>query len=271
MEEANIYKNSSNQSGDLASTLLKLVWIALAIAVLIVALYFFQFHGELASTPEKWGLFGDYLGGVLNPVFSFFALLALLFTIVLQSRELSASREELKLSRKELANSAKALQDSKDIATRQAEHFETQARKEDVYRMINYVYEEIVKRRLSKNEGEQGGVGYKYIHPHGSHVEGLATYDALFGENKKENLYMNLINASEDEGPFNSASFRPFIDLLDELMRYLKEFELLSGDSLLTDYYKRRLRTICQDMHDKGYVDVNVTEYYSAVLALGDA
>lgn len=73
------------------------------IALLIsVAAYIFQFWGDLADSHSRWGEFGDYLGGILNPIFALLALFALLFTIVLQSRELRNSTHEL-------ATSARAL------------------------------------------------------------------------------------------------------------------------------------------------------------------
>ena len=55
-------------------------------------------NGEVMSRAEALGLSGDFLGGVLNPILSFFSFLALLFTLRLQRRELTATMEELKKS-----------------------------------------------------------------------------------------------------------------------------------------------------------------------------
>lgn len=54
--------------------------------------------GEGMSRAEALGLSGDFLGGVLNPILSFFSFLALLFTLRLQRRELTATMDELKKS-----------------------------------------------------------------------------------------------------------------------------------------------------------------------------
>lgn len=54
--------------------------------------------GEGMSRAEALGLSGDFLGGVLNPILSFFSFLALLFTLRLQRKELTATMEELKKS-----------------------------------------------------------------------------------------------------------------------------------------------------------------------------
>ncbi|MBF6632321.1 MAG: hypothetical protein ITG01_14410 [Comamonas sp.] len=54
--------------------------------------------GEGMSRAEALGLSGDFLGGVLNPILSFFSFLALLFTLRLQRKELTATMDELKKS-----------------------------------------------------------------------------------------------------------------------------------------------------------------------------
>ena len=55
-------------------------------------------EGEGMTRAEALGLSGDFLGGVLNPVLSFFSFLALLVTLRLQRRELTATMDELKKS-----------------------------------------------------------------------------------------------------------------------------------------------------------------------------
>lgn len=55
-------------------------------------------NGEGMSRAEALGLAGDFLGGVLNPILSFFSFIALLFTLRLQRRELVATMQELKKS-----------------------------------------------------------------------------------------------------------------------------------------------------------------------------
>lgn len=55
-------------------------------------------NDEVMSRAEALGLSGDFLGGVLNPILSFFSFIALLFTLRLQRRELTATMEELKKS-----------------------------------------------------------------------------------------------------------------------------------------------------------------------------
>lgn len=78
--------------------LLALVSIALTCAAILISLYIWNFFGPLSNDQGVWGQFGDYVGGILNPLFSITALFALLYTIVLQAKELRDSSEQLKKS-----------------------------------------------------------------------------------------------------------------------------------------------------------------------------
>lgn len=52
------------------------------------SLFVSQFYSsELSYNTEKWGQFGDYLGGVLNPILSFITILLLLWNIYTQNQE----------------------------------------------------------------------------------------------------------------------------------------------------------------------------------------
>ena len=140
-----------------------LKWIffaAVAFVVLFFGLYSFKFHGELSSDFEKWGAFGDFIGGTLNPILSFLALLALLLTIALQNKQLKISAEELKISREELQKTREEL---KRTAEAQEELVKAQAKQAKAtwlsakFSSLNYeknlVDEEILRIGPSYMEG----------------------------------------------------------------------------------------------------------------------
>ena len=79
--------------------------IAILTIPAILVFYYLKFHdsfmlqnflAKLSDDPATWGTFGDYLGGTLNPIISFLALIGLLYTIHQQAQEMQATREELK-------------------------------------------------------------------------------------------------------------------------------------------------------------------------------
>ncbi|MDP3589233.1 MAG: putative phage abortive infection protein [Methylobacter sp.] len=94
----------------------RLLWLGIGafISMLLVLLFYWGHFGDLSSNPKDWGEFGGYFGGTLSPVLSFLSLIALLFTIVLQSKELELTRDELK-------RSADAQAATKNILDKQSE------------------------------------------------------------------------------------------------------------------------------------------------------
>ncbi|HHW2076571.1 TPA: putative phage abortive infection protein [Pseudomonas aeruginosa] len=85
---------------DLTPKLL-LKWLAWIFAIaagavgIVFLFYFMNFNNGFSTANADWGTFGDFIGGTLNPILSFLGLIALLLTIVLQSKELEATRTEL--------------------------------------------------------------------------------------------------------------------------------------------------------------------------------
>ncbi|CAI3803155.1 hypothetical protein [Rheinheimera sp. MM224] len=92
------------------STPLAILLAILAVFVLYVISAFLEMFSKypFATSVEKWGQVGDFFGGMLNPVLAFASFMALLYTIKLQSAEMSQTRDEMCLSREEMARSASA-------------------------------------------------------------------------------------------------------------------------------------------------------------------
>jgi large-conductance mechanosensitive channel len=64
----------------------------------VVGFYFANFHNGLSGENGAWGTFGDYFGGILNPVIASFAFYLIAKTYELQKRELEATRSLLEVS-----------------------------------------------------------------------------------------------------------------------------------------------------------------------------
>ena len=79
----------------------RLLWVlggaAVAAFLIVLGLYISYFKNlSVTNDSATWGTFGDYLGGTLNPIISFLALIGLLYTIHQQAQEMQATHEELK-------------------------------------------------------------------------------------------------------------------------------------------------------------------------------
>lgn len=66
----------------------------------VVSLYFvnFIFHYglSLSDSTDAWGQFGDYVGGLLNPVVAFFAFYWLTASVMIQKEELAQTKSALR-------------------------------------------------------------------------------------------------------------------------------------------------------------------------------
>jgi len=77
----------------------KVVTTVLCLIVLVViGFYIVNFHNGLSVENGVWGTFGDYFGGILNPVIAAFAFYLIAKTYELQKSELKATRDLLKIS-----------------------------------------------------------------------------------------------------------------------------------------------------------------------------
>lgn len=71
-------------------------WLIPTAAICVVIAYFGYFHSlPPASEPDKWGTFGDYFGGLMNPVVAFAAFYWLTQSVKLQKTALKETRDEL--------------------------------------------------------------------------------------------------------------------------------------------------------------------------------
>lgn len=76
----------------------KVMFSAAAVIIIVCVLYYFNFgiYGQLSNKTDVWAQFGDYLGGVVNPVLSFITIYLLINSIKLQREANSSLLDEVK-------------------------------------------------------------------------------------------------------------------------------------------------------------------------------
>ncbi|QYK02791.1 hypothetical protein [Shewanella psychrotolerans] len=105
-------------------------WLIILLALLgacILALYFMNFSGSWGNQAD-FGAFGDYVGGVLNPVLGFATVGLLVWSLKMQRDELSLSRQELALTRQELAETKEETSLSRLAMEAQVAHLKQEAK-----------------------------------------------------------------------------------------------------------------------------------------------
>lgn len=98
---------------------LKIISLTIILGLAIFGLYkivasaFHYFNEPLSYfDPERLGQLGDFLGGTLNPIFGFATVCLLLWSVFIQRKELSLTREELKASAVALTEQVKLATDA---------------------------------------------------------------------------------------------------------------------------------------------------------------
>ena len=100
-----------NSEDETTRNLFRLFQVALYSSATILFLNIFSFF----DTNRGFGAFGDFFGGMLNPILTFLMFMGVLITIILQQKE-------LKLTRIELSNSSSAL--AEQAQTQDKQRFE---------------------------------------------------------------------------------------------------------------------------------------------------
>lgn len=118
-----------------------IVPLAIFAACLLVP-YFWNFHGAWGNQGD-FGAFGDFFGGILNPILGFATVTLLVWSLNIQLNELSLSRNELSLSREELRLTRQELAETKEetaLSRRameaQVEHLQKEAKLNELMRVM---------------------------------------------------------------------------------------------------------------------------------------
>lgn len=113
-------------------------WLIILLAIVaafLLALYFINFNGSWGNQGD-FGAFGDFLGGVLNPILGFATVGLLIWSLKLQMNELALSRQELALTRQELAETKKETSLSRKAMEEQVNHIKNEAKLNELTRLL---------------------------------------------------------------------------------------------------------------------------------------
>lgn len=151
---------------------------------------------KITTNPSYWGAFGDFIGGVLNPIFAIFTLIGLVLTIRLQMEILEVQKKELVATREELKKSAEALEIQNK--TMLSQNFEG-----TFFRMLEKQAELLNRIEFPPGSGAFGSKAVRYILDRAKNktLEGnnfLSAYEGIYKQNKSSmgpyfrNLYHTL-------------------------------------------------------------------------------
>lgn len=251
---------------ELGRTKRVLIWIYLAgVFFFLSALlaYLVGFNGQrFVAKADAWGQFGDFIGGVTNPLVGLLGLAGLLWTIYQNQRELL-------LTRKELRNSSRALLQSNQIATAQATQFAIEEEKDDILRLIGIIIEDI-RHELDKEGAFEGiaqaqelkvynsvrvALGYDFYQKSLAHVIGLLSnpkYQAV--ESGLEDLLRDRVGKVSE--------------MLVQLKDSLSRFDALAPNNVVLAYYSRRFLPVIEVLAKLNAIDASTKSFYTSHLTL---
>lgn len=163
-------ESEKKEQFELNSVVVIAIFGAIVAIFIVVGAYRLNFSSNLFSSKTAvWGAFGDYIGGVLNPMFGFITIMILLYTVYQQSKELRKSTKALEYQSKEMQHSTKALEnqskemknsvdalaaqkkemeEARKVTTEQLEHIQKQSHIDTQLKLCQQIYEQIQKELL---------------------------------------------------------------------------------------------------------------------------
>lgn len=93
----------------------RLTWVlfifTISVFIITIAIYAFNFSGtQLSSASGDWGTFGDFLGGVLNPIVGLINMAFVMLTLRQNHKALNQNAEEIRLATSEAKQAREAQQ-----------------------------------------------------------------------------------------------------------------------------------------------------------------
>lgn len=238
----------SNKTNKRGSTSPIYLYIVAAAAIFIALWVFAEYQGRFIGSShsrEEWGQIGDYFGGVLNPIFGLFGLLALLYTIHIQSRELRMSVSEMKRSA-----------DSFQI---QIDHLRLESKKNEAIRFVDISFEKLLERidgTVATSNGAFTGWNNFQV-----------PFKTIFGIEKEKDNFEIIKNIKDETDLKLKAQIIYISRLMGALCAHLSIHEKIlseEGEDNYTKYssfYKITILPYVMDLHFKGYVSKTTMDF----------
>ncbi len=215
----------------------RLVFVALAFALILVAavvapyIWLFGAHPLLAR--DAWGQFGDYFAGLLNPLFSMLAFLALLYSITMQRHETQLAAERFaaqhKIAQRELAEYANERITSELLA---------------VVRDIDLRLDRILGSIISKPG----------THPEVTVAMMISEADRLRRHGGESQSHDQFVVYAKEQGSVVEALVRDMTSLVEQMREILTQFSAYRGTSQapLIVYYANKVYGMLTLLEDAG-------------------
>ena len=215
--------------------------------ILAVALpYILQFGIQRSADQALWGQFGDYFAGLLNPLFSLLAFLALMYSLVLQREE--AGRNQTRFD----AQYAIAKKEFDDFMKEKVAS-ELLAVLKDIDQRLDVVLNKVVGPVDSDTQ-----LTVALIVAEGNRVRASGTSSPS---------YSRFVSIASDSGTVVEATIRAMADLVGEMKDVLEQFSQYRGTAQapLIVYYANKTHQVLTPLEDVNAIDHTTREFFATV------
>ncbi|OTG92706.1 hypothetical protein B9T24_15175 [Acinetobacter sp. ANC 4654] len=225
--------NSENDSTDLDKIdkdITKHRLRAFLIIILVGVLYLFLGDKTLSPSAQSWGTFGDFIGGILNPIFALFAFYWLTYSVRLQIKELKDTRTELQKAADAQVETARhqekiAILEDKNINTQQEI---LQLQKDSLEKQIEAARLQQLQIEIQNFES----LFFELLKTKSNALDNILYEEIILNENFDINTDPNISNQILS-GPNTFKS-------IDAVKKHVHEFKITFKDEW-KDYYKTYL------------------------------
>jgi hypothetical protein len=216
---------------------------AFALIVVPVAGYISMFGFCWSRSQEVWGQFGDFFGGVLNPLYALLAFFAVLFNIRLQSEQLTITQLE---QQKSSASTQAQLDAIRDRALRD----ELIAVMRALDSALNSAYDETVTAPHSVP-----ALQLKHIVHEGWRLRTAST---------KTGAYFNYVHNAQASGSIVEALHTRLRLSAESLAHFASLYESIAGSSSpMAEFYRARFVGLGQLLRDVGGTNEATVSFFS--------
>ncbi|MFQ1795413.1 hypothetical protein [Aeromonas veronii] len=220
------------------------LFIASLITCFVILTYWYHFRMlSISNVPADWGPFGDFFGGVINPILSFSSLILVLISIRQQSVSIEQSSEQIKVSIEEVKKSVAAQEEQVSLAEKQFISLSKRNQVDDYRLILNEAFKDIqeqldieiicFKRASSKRSFRSQLLDVIII--------------SKKAMNEKDKVIMDFMKTHEER--YNI--YRKSIDYYNEAIARLERCEELNN-KVISDYYKVKLDILGDVIYDIG-------------------
>ena len=207
-----------------------IVWVMFGGVIILFLLNFsmvFFVPGE-----NTRGTFGDQFGAV-NALFSGLAFTGLIYTIILQRRDLEIQRHDLKLQREEIALNRKEMEEQTAEFEKQNETLKIQRFENTFFNMLSQFQEVVNSLTASyKSRGEEIVVGGREVFKAG--FEDMSVFVAIPDGNRELRRYKGIQGTLKSEGLEGyvkadvPSNFDHYFRLLYRILKFVKDTPLIT-------------------------------------------